>query len=173
MTANSASSMSTQDDSNQDQLEPPALPDLPMKLSKVIPETKELYSIFQCSICYEPLRNPVMTVSCYHNFCSMCVRKYLLYKQQCPACFIPLHDPDLKPNRGLANAMEIIARLVPKLMALLKEVKPDFKLPTIKNSPAQPKTPKVTSIKKEAVNTPTSKSPQLNVKIIKSQGSCL
>ena len=45
--------MSTQDDPNQDQLEPPALPDLPLKLSKVIPETKELYSIFQCSICYE------------------------------------------------------------------------------------------------------------------------
>ena len=61
-------------------------------------------------VLFQPLRNPVMTVSCYHNFCSMCVRKYLLYKQQCPACFIPLHDPDLKPNRGLANAMEIIAR---------------------------------------------------------------
>ena len=37
---------------------------------------------------------------------------------------------------------------MPKLMALLKEVKPDFKLPTIKSSPVQPKTPKVSSIKK-------------------------
>ena len=52
-------------------------------------------------------------------------------------------------------------------MALLKEVKPDFKLPTIKSSPVQPKTPKVSSIKKEAVNVSTSKSPQLNIKIIK------
>ena len=52
-------------------------------------------------------------------------------------------------------------------MSLLKEVKPDFKLPTIKNSPVQPKTPKIPSIKNEAVNVSTSKSPQLNVKIIK------
>jgi len=106
--------MSLQDGINQEEFEPPALPDLPLKLSKFVPETKELYATFQCSICYEPLRNPVMTASCYHNFCSMCVRKYLLYKQQCPSCFIPLHDTDLKPNRSLADAMEIVSRLIPK-----------------------------------------------------------
>ena len=38
---------------NQEELEPPTLPELPLKLAKVIPETKELYNIFQCSICYE------------------------------------------------------------------------------------------------------------------------
>ena len=102
-----------------------------------------------------------MTVSCYHNFCSMCVRKYLLYKQQCPTCFGPLHDPDLKPNRGLADAMEIISRLVPKLMALMKEVKPGFKLP-IKSPISKPQ--KV--VKKEAANVPATP-PQLNVKIVK------
>ena len=101
-----------------------------------------------------------MTVSCYHNFCSMCVRKYLLYKQQCPTCFSPLHDPDLKPNRCLADAMEIISRLVPKLMALMKEVKPGFKLPT-KSPVSKPKR----IVKKEA-NVPAT-TPQLNVKIVK------
>ena len=45
--------MSLQDGINQEELEPPALPDLPLKLSKFVPETKELYATFQCSICYE------------------------------------------------------------------------------------------------------------------------
>ena len=37
----------------QEELEPQTLPDLPLQLSKFIPETKELYTIFQCSVCYE------------------------------------------------------------------------------------------------------------------------
>ena len=79
----------------------------------------------------------------------MCVRKYLLYKQQCPSCFVPLHDPDLKPNRSMADAMEVVSRLIPKLLSLLREVKPDFKLPT--KSPVSKATPKVTK-KEETVS---------------------
>ena len=75
------------------------------------------------------------------GFATLASAGNLLYKQQCPSCFVPLHDPDLKPNRSMADAMEVISRLIPKIMSLLREVKPDFKLPT--KSPVSKATPKV------------------------------
>ena len=32
---------------------------------------------FRCSICYEIYTNPVVLVSCMHNFCSLCIRNHL------------------------------------------------------------------------------------------------
>lgn len=124
-----------------DEDEPQSLPELPSRVSRLLPDVKELYSTFSCKICYEPMKNPVMTIPCSHNFCSICVRKYLLYKQQCPSCFGPLRDTELKANRILSETMELFAKLVPNLNELVKELRPDFKLP-------QAKTPQKSSEKK-------------------------
>ena len=32
---------------------------------------------YRCSICYEIFTNPVVLVSCMHNFCSLCIRNHL------------------------------------------------------------------------------------------------
>lgn len=110
------------DDENQ------ALPEVSFRLGQSIPEVKELLDVFQCSICYEPLKNPVMTSNCSHDFCSLCVRKYLLYKSQCPRCFQDLREIDLRPNRSLSTAMEVASRLIPRLESLVKELRPGFTL---------------------------------------------
>ena len=121
--------------------EPSLLPVLPRRLAKFFDEMGELYKVFECAICYESMKNPVISLKCGHNFCSMCVRKYLLYKPQCPSCFVPLHDPELKPNRCLLDAMQVISKLIPKLEALVKEVRPDFKLPIKPQTTSDTKTP--------------------------------
>lgn len=109
----------------EDEFLPPTLPELPIDLGKYLPETKRFFALFQCPVCYEPLRNPVMTLNCSHNFCSLCVRKYLLYKKQCPSCFLSLHDSDLKPNRILSDCIEIFAQILPKLADLTRGKKPE------------------------------------------------
>ncbi|XP_073900406.1 E3 ubiquitin-protein ligase RAD18 isoform X3 [Castor canadensis] len=38
---------------------------------------------------------------CSHNYCSLCIRKFLSYKTQCPTCFVTVTEPDLKNNRIL------------------------------------------------------------------------
>ena len=62
----------------------------------------------RCRVCYETFTDPVMAAKCAHNFCSICVRKYVVsYKPQCPQCLEPLHEGELRPNRLLKNVMDI------------------------------------------------------------------
>nr|XP_014349428.1 PREDICTED: E3 ubiquitin-protein ligase RAD18 [Latimeria chalumnae] len=39
--------------------------------------------------------------SCSHNYCSLCIRKFLSYKTQCPICCTTVTEFDLKNNRIL------------------------------------------------------------------------
>ena len=112
------------DSSEEDSL----FPDISWHLKQQVPEIKNLTSLFLCSICHENFKNPVLVGSCSHNFCSMCIRKYLLYKQQCPSCLAPVHDADLKPNKSLNEVAEKIARMIPSMEALAKLV-PSTNLP--------------------------------------------
>jgi hypothetical protein len=123
---------------------PPSLPDLSLVLSKTIPEMKDLLTLVQCPVCYETMTNPVMaagTKNCGHNFCSLCVRKYLTYKQQCPVCLQPLHEVDLKVNRPLSDTIEVMTRLMPRLEAVVSTLKPNFTLPQPPNLAAAKKNP--------------------------------
>ncbi|XP_010082215.1 PREDICTED: E3 ubiquitin-protein ligase RAD18 [Pterocles gutturalis] len=38
---------------------------------------------------------------CSHNYCSLCIRKFLSYKTQCPTCCVAASESDLKNNRML------------------------------------------------------------------------
>ncbi|XP_009281981.1 PREDICTED: E3 ubiquitin-protein ligase RAD18 isoform X1 [Aptenodytes forsteri] len=38
---------------------------------------------------------------CSHNYCSLCIRKFLSYKTQCPTCCVAVSESDLKNNRTL------------------------------------------------------------------------
>ncbi|XP_015589523.1 E3 ubiquitin-protein ligase RAD18-like [Cephus cinctus] len=82
-------------------------------------ELKRIEDLLQCGICYEYIETSVMT-PCSHNYCSLCIRKYLHYKTQCPTCCEQTYEKDLHTNRILDEVIsnfliirENLARCVP------------------------------------------------------------
>ncbi|XP_015439370.1 PREDICTED: E3 ubiquitin-protein ligase RAD18-like [Dufourea novaeangliae] len=71
-------------------------------------QIKHIEDLLVCGICYEYMETSVIT-SCSHNYCSLCIRKYLHYKTQCPACFAETFEKDLRKNKVLD---EIIAQFL-------------------------------------------------------------
>ncbi|KAM9535295.1 E3 ubiquitin-protein ligase RAD18 isoform 2-T5 [Salvelinus alpinus] len=70
--------------------------DLPPNLTCL----KNVDTLLRCPICFEFLSIAVMT-KCSHNFCSLCIRKCMSYKLQCPVCNSPTTEQDLRNNRIL------------------------------------------------------------------------
>ena len=83
-------------------------------LSKTVPEMKQLENILICPICYEVMTNPTST-PCLHVFCSICVRKYLQFKQECPCCHAELHEQSLRQDKTAENLVGILPGLVKRL----------------------------------------------------------
>ncbi|XP_011686477.1 PREDICTED: E3 ubiquitin-protein ligase RAD18-like [Wasmannia auropunctata] len=63
-------------------------------------ELKRIDELLQCGICYEYMDTCVIT-SCSHSYCSLCIRKYLHYKTQCPICSEETFEKDLRKNKLL------------------------------------------------------------------------
>lgn len=100
-------------------------PDLPSDLSCL----KNVYALLRCPICFDFFSISMMT-KCSHNFCSLCIRKYLSYKLQCPVCNTPATEQDLRNNRLLDD-------LVSNFQAASQQLsKANFDTP-----PISPKTP--------------------------------
>ncbi|EHB13906.1 E3 ubiquitin-protein ligase RAD18, partial [Heterocephalus glaber] len=57
--------------------------------------------LLRCGICFEYFNIAMIIPQCSHNYCSLCIRKFLSYKTQCPTCCVPVTEPDLKNNRLL------------------------------------------------------------------------
>ncbi|KAK2862161.1 hypothetical protein Q5P01_001694 [Channa striata] len=70
--------------------------DLPPNLACL----KNVDALLRCPICFDFLNISVMT-KCSHNFCSLCIRKFLSYKLQCPVCNAQATEQDLRNNRIL------------------------------------------------------------------------
>ncbi|XP_034553642.1 E3 ubiquitin-protein ligase RAD18 [Notolabrus celidotus] len=70
--------------------------DFPPGLSSL----KNIDTLLRCPICFDFL-NIAMITKCSHNFCSLCIRKFLSYKLQCPLCNTEATDQDLRNNRLL------------------------------------------------------------------------
>ncbi|XP_069142173.1 uncharacterized protein [Argopecten irradians] len=62
-------------------------------------ELEEINKLLKCPICFDSLKTALMIINCSHTFCSLCIRKYLSYKNVCPVCNVPTYDADLKNNR--------------------------------------------------------------------------
>ncbi|XP_058933725.1 E3 ubiquitin-protein ligase RAD18 isoform X1 [Kogia breviceps] len=62
---------------------------------------KTIDDLLRCGICFEYFNIAVMIPQCSHNYCSLCIRKFLSYKTQCPTCCVTVTEPDLKNNRVL------------------------------------------------------------------------
>lgn len=75
--------------------------DLPPNLSCL----KPMDTLLRCPICFEFLNISMMT-QCSHNFCSLCIRKFLSYKLLCPVCNSPSTEQDLRNNRLLDDLVQ-------------------------------------------------------------------
>lgn len=62
---------------------------------------KTVDDLLRCGICFEYFNIAMMIPQCSHNYCSLCIRKFLSYKTQCPTCCVTVTEPDLKNNRIL------------------------------------------------------------------------
>uniref|UniRef100_A0A670HUY9 RING-type E3 ubiquitin transferase n=1 Tax=Podarcis muralis TaxID=64176 RepID=A0A670HUY9_PODMU len=71
---------------------------------------KQLREEVTCSICLEYFEDPV-TTNCGHNFCRACLRDGLEKNPLCPQCRAALKPRQFKPNRKLANMVEIIRKI--------------------------------------------------------------
>ena len=83
-------------------------------LAEKLPELKQLEGLLSCPVCYEPLSHPTSS-PCHHTFCSLCIRKYLQFKQACPCCHLTLHEPDLRPDKTAEYMIPVFQSLVTRL----------------------------------------------------------
>uniref|UniRef100_A0A674ICK4 Zinc finger protein RFP-like n=1 Tax=Terrapene triunguis TaxID=2587831 RepID=A0A674ICK4_9SAUR len=69
-----------------------------------------------CPVCLEYFTEPV-TLECGHNFCRACISQCWEGSDtaaSCPQCRETVQQRNLRPNRQLANMVEITKRLIPR-----------------------------------------------------------
>ncbi|KAM6927238.1 E3 ubiquitin-protein ligase RAD18 [Xenentodon cancila] len=116
-------------------------PDLPSSLACL----KSVDALLRCPICFEFLNISMMT-KCSHNFCSLCIRRFLSYKLHCPVCNTQMTEQDLRNNR-------ILDDLVVNFQAAREQLlKANFDSP-----PISPKTP-ASAVKSRAASEKQQKS---------------
>ncbi|XP_029457302.1 E3 ubiquitin-protein ligase RAD18 isoform X3 [Rhinatrema bivittatum] len=62
---------------------------------------KVVDDLLRCGICFDYFNIAMIIPQCSHNYCSLCIRKSLSYKTQCPTCCVAVVEPDLRNNRLL------------------------------------------------------------------------
>lgn len=72
--------------------------------------------IFHCS--WRKLFLPLFTL---FSDCSLCIRKSLIYKAQCPTCFEEASDNQLRNNRILDDIIEIFGGLLDEVRSFMQE----------------------------------------------------
>ncbi|XP_034028276.1 E3 ubiquitin-protein ligase RAD18 isoform X2 [Thalassophryne amazonica] len=99
--------------------------DLPPSLACL----KSFDVLLRCPICFDFLNISMMT-KCSHNFCSLCIRKYLSYKLQCPVCNAQVVEQDLRNNR-----------LLDELITDFQAARKQLSNANLDSSPIPPRTP--------------------------------
>ncbi|KAL5515408.1 hypothetical protein EMCRGX_G000568 [Ephydatia muelleri] len=67
---------------------------------------RELDALLRCSICFEYFRTAMTLPACSHTYCSLCIRRFLLVRPQCPTCSAPAKEGQLINNRPLDELVE-------------------------------------------------------------------
>ncbi|XP_073431047.1 E3 ubiquitin-protein ligase RAD18 isoform X2 [Dendrobates tinctorius] len=67
---------------------------------------QDLEDLLHCGICFDYFNIAMIIPQCSHNYCSLCIRKFLSYKTQCPTCCVTVTEPELRNNRLLDDLVK-------------------------------------------------------------------
>ncbi|XP_046996084.1 E3 ubiquitin-protein ligase RAD18-like isoform X1 [Schistocerca americana] len=79
---------------------------------------EQLDRLLRCGICYEYFSTALMT-GCSHNYCSLCIRKSLGYKTECPTCMKETFESHLRSNRILDDIVTLYVGFKGTLLPML------------------------------------------------------
>ncbi|NP_001071141.1 E3 ubiquitin-protein ligase RAD18 [Rattus norvegicus] len=85
---------------------------------------KTIDDLLRCGICFEYFNIAVIIPQCSHNYCSLCIRKFLSYKTQCPTCCVAVTEPDLRNNRLLDELVKSMSFARTRLLQFALESPP-------------------------------------------------
>ncbi|XP_040263135.1 E3 ubiquitin-protein ligase RAD18 [Bufo bufo] len=66
---------------------------------------QDLDDLLHCGICFDYFNIAMIIPQCSHNYCSLCIRKFLSYKTQCPTCCVAVTESELRNNRILDDVV--------------------------------------------------------------------
>lgn len=79
---------------------------------------QKLESILCCPICKELIQGAVI-LPCGHSYCSLCIRKFMEYNEECPTCRLKCCDGDLVKNNQLEELSNYFSVIKPQIISLL------------------------------------------------------
>ncbi|KAJ2002684.1 E3 ubiquitin-protein ligase rad18 [Coemansia thaxteri] len=86
-----------------------------------LPRLRELDQLLRCPVCKEYFGTAMVTTSCGHTFCSLCVRRCLAQETRCPSCRVSLTESELHPNRLIDSIVHTFKNGRPQLLDALKD----------------------------------------------------
>ncbi|NXJ28498.1 RAD18 ligase, partial [Dicrurus megarhynchus] len=92
--------------------------------------------LLRCGICFDYFSIAVIIPQCSHNYCSLCIRKFLSYKTQCPTCCVAVSESDLKNNRILDDLVKSFNSARQQLFQLVLDAPLTPAPPACSQSPA-------------------------------------
>ncbi|XP_013392094.1 uncharacterized protein LOC106160123 [Lingula anatina] len=87
-------------------------------------EVKGLETLLRCPICFDYLNTAMIIPECSHNYCSLCIRRFINYKTQCPTCSTPVSERELKNNRLLDDIVKKFLAARSRLLQAARSLKP-------------------------------------------------
>ncbi|XP_030138886.4 E3 ubiquitin-protein ligase RAD18 isoform X2 [Taeniopygia guttata] len=97
---------------------------------------KAVDDLLRCGICFDYFSIAVIIPQCSHSYCSLCIRKSLSYKTQCPTCCVAVSESDLKNNRILDDLVKSFNSARQQLLNLVLEAPPVPSPPAHSQRPA-------------------------------------
>ncbi|NWS91390.1 RAD18 ligase, partial [Toxostoma redivivum] len=80
--------------------------------------------LLRCGICFDYFSIAVIIPQCSHSYCSLCIRKFLSYKTQCPTCCVAVSESDLRNNRLLDDLVKSFNSARQQLLQLVLDAAP-------------------------------------------------
>ncbi|NXI09863.1 RAD18 ligase, partial [Irena cyanogastra] len=93
--------------------------------------------LLRCGICFDYFNIAVIIPQCSHSYCSLCIRKSLSYKTQCPTCCVAVSESDLRNNRILDDLVKSFNSARQQLLQLVLDAPPAASPPAQSQSPAE------------------------------------
>ncbi|XP_014729441.1 PREDICTED: E3 ubiquitin-protein ligase RAD18 isoform X1 [Sturnus vulgaris] len=85
---------------------------------------KAVDELLRCGICFDYFSIAVIIPQCSHSYCSLCIRKFLSYKTQCPTCCVAVSESDLRNNRLLDDLVKSFNSARQQLLQLVLDAAP-------------------------------------------------